>query len=44
MPSNTQISKRKRRRKAAKLGRDNKKERVKAGTPKFPVHVDAAKK
>jgi len=38
MASNTQVTKKRRRRKRAAVGRPNKRERTKAGTPKFPVH------
>jgi hypothetical protein len=40
MASNTQITKKRRRRKRAAIGKQNKRARVKAGTPKFPIHVD----
>lgn len=39
MVSSTKQTERKRRAKRAKLGREHKKERTKAGTPKFPVHL-----
>ncbi|MCS6798147.1 MAG: hypothetical protein NZ898_06420 [Myxococcota bacterium] len=38
MPSNTKITRNRRKRKARKLGRDKKKARTRAGTPKFPIH------
>lgn len=38
MASNTQVTKKRRRRKRAAVGRPNKRERTKAGTPKFPIH------
>ena len=41
MASLTQITKRRRRRKRSAVGRTKKRERAKAGTPKFPVHQDA---
>jgi hypothetical protein len=37
MASNTQVTKKRRRRKRAAVGRQNKRERAKAGTPKFPI-------
>ena len=40
MPSNTQKTEKRRRRKESKNGRANKKARTKAGTPKFPIHPD----
>jgi hypothetical protein len=39
MASNTQITKKRRRRKRAAVGRHKKQARAKAGTPKFPIHV-----
>lgn len=40
MPSNTTITKTRRRMRKRSLGRGNKRERMLAGTPKFPIHVD----
>jgi hypothetical protein len=40
MASLTQITKKRRRRKRAAVGKQKKKARAKAGTPKFPVHLD----
>jgi hypothetical protein len=37
MASNTQITKRRRRRKRAAVGRQKKQARSKIGTPKFPI-------
>jgi hypothetical protein len=41
MVSDTKKSWNKREAKTAKLGRKHKKARTKAGTPKFPVHLDS---
>jgi hypothetical protein len=38
--SNTQITKKRRQHKTAKAGKQNKKARLKAGTPKFPIHPE----
>jgi hypothetical protein len=40
MASLTQITKKRRRRKRAAVGRQKKRARAKVGTPKFPVHVE----
>jgi hypothetical protein len=40
MVSNTKMTWNRREAKATKLGRDKKKARAKAGTPKFPIHLD----
>ena len=40
MASLTQITKRRRRRKRAAVGRSKKRARTKAGTPKFPIHLE----
>lgn len=40
MSSNSQITKRRRRRKRASNAKANRKERAKAGTPKFPIHPE----
>lgn len=40
MVSNTKMTWNRREAKTTKLGRDNKKARAKAGTPKFPIHVE----
>jgi|GEM_PF-1953311 len=40
MVSNTKMTWNRREAKTTKLGRDNKKARAKAGTPKFPIHLD----
>ncbi|HEY6882266.1 MAG TPA: hypothetical protein VI299_29750 [Polyangiales bacterium] len=37
MPSNTTITKARRRIRKRRLGRDSKRERMLAGTPKFPI-------
>ena len=42
MVSDTQKTERRRRRKAAKVGRAKKKERAKKGTPKFPIHPEGS--
>ena len=42
MVSNTQQTERRRRAKRATNGRAQKRARAKAGTPKFPIHVEAA--
>ena len=43
MGSPTKTTKLKRSRRKAKLGKENKKERSKNPTPKFPIHPDGAK-
>jgi hypothetical protein len=40
MASLTQITKRRRRRKRAAVGRRKKRARAKIGTPKFPIHPE----
>jgi len=40
MASNTKITKSKRNRKLLKMGKKNKKARIKEGTPKFPIHPE----
>lgn len=40
MSSNTQITKRRRRRKRVSVGKANRKERRKAATPKFPIQPE----
>jgi hypothetical protein len=40
MPSNTTITKARRRIRKRGLGRENKAERAKAATPKFPIHQE----
>ena len=40
MASLTKVTKSRRRRKRASLGRKQKKARQKAGTPKFPIHPE----
>lgn len=40
MASRTQVTEKRRGRKASKNGRANKRARTKAATPKFPVHPD----
>jgi hypothetical protein len=40
MASNTKITKSKRNRKLLRAGKKNKKARIKAGTPKFPIHPE----
>ncbi len=40
MPSNTQKTEKRRRRKLATNGRKHKKARTRSGTPKFPVHPE----
>jgi hypothetical protein len=42
MPSNTTITKARRRIRKRRLGRDKKRERMLEGTPKFPVHPEKA--
>lgn len=42
MVSSTKQTERRRRMKAATGGRGNKSARAKAGTPKFPIHPEAA--
>jgi hypothetical protein len=42
MVSDTKITERRRRMKRASVGRAQKKERTKAGTPKFPIHPEGA--
>lgn len=41
MVSDTQKTWRRRDAKTAKLGKDQKKARAKAGTPKFPIHLES---
>ena len=40
MASISQVTKKRRRRKAVKQGQKNRKARAKAGTPKFPIHPE----
>jgi hypothetical protein len=40
MPSNTTITKARRRIRKRRLGRDNKRERTLEATPKFPIHPE----
>jgi hypothetical protein len=40
MPSNTTITKARRRIRKRRAGRDNKRERTQAATPKFPIHLE----
>ena len=40
MPSNTTITKARRRIRKRKMGRDAKRERALAATPKFPIHPE----
>lgn len=40
MPSNTTITKARRRIRKRRLGRENKRARAKAATPKFPIHPE----
>lgn len=40
MVSNTKQTERRRRIKAATVGRAQKKQRARAGTPKFPIHLE----
>jgi hypothetical protein len=40
MPSNTTITKTRRRIRKRRAGRDNSRERTKAATPKFPIHPE----
>jgi len=40
MASLSQVTKKRRRRKAAKNGTKAKRQRTKAGTPKFPIHPE----
>ena len=40
MPSNTTITKARRRIRKRRLGRENKRERTKAATPKFPINPE----
>lgn len=42
MVTRTKVTERRRAINSSKAGRDAKKARVKAGTPKFPIHVEAA--
>jgi hypothetical protein len=42
MPSNTTITKTRRRIRKRRAGRDNKRERTQAATPKFPIHPEKA--
>jgi hypothetical protein len=42
MVSDTKITERIRRAKRASNGRDQKRARTKAGTPKFPIHLEPA--
>lgn len=42
MPSNTTITKARRRIRKRRLGRDKKRERALAGTPKFPINPEQA--
>lgn len=42
MVSDTKITERIRRAKRASNGRDQKRARAKAGTPKFPIHLEPA--
>jgi hypothetical protein len=42
MPSNTTITKARRRIRKRRLGRGNKRERMLAGTPKFPIDPNQA--
>lgn len=42
MVSNTKQTERRRRMKAATVGRAQKRERSKSGTPKFPIHPEGA--
>lgn len=42
MVSNTKITERRRRMKRATDGRDQKRARAKASTPKFPIHPETA--
>lgn len=40
MASRTKVTKLRRRRKRASIGRDKKRVRTKAATPKFPIHPE----
>jgi hypothetical protein len=40
MPSNTTITKTRRRIRKRRAGRDNSRERTKVATPKFPIHPE----
>ena len=43
MASLTTVTKARRRRKAARIGKKKKRARTKAGTPKFPIHLEESK-